>query len=241
MNTQKLVLSTLLLGATAGMAQAQTEAGKVLLSGQVNYQSNDSKESPLNNPAGVYPNMNTKNKYNQLNFTPQAGFFVANHLAIGLSATIASTKQNNSYVDYTGAITPSPYAYTNKNTNTSFSVGPFVRYYKMLGEKFGLYGQLNTGYQRGTQKYSSDYPNYYPSTTTSNGGYISINPGFVYFPTNKLGLELTLGSLGYQRGKSEERSTRPDYISINRSYSSFTTNLSIQYLTVGASFYLGKS
>ena len=245
MRTQKTIVSALALSLTIGVAQAQTEAGKVLLNGRINY----SQSTNESNTTGIVTNPNgpnsQKSKQSSFSFLPQIGFFVADNLAIGLSGSTSSTKQKQTQYYGGPNITPSTSASIDEYETKALSVGPFVRYYKMASEKVGFYGQLAGGYQRLKQESSTTYtgvnpPNGYNSDFKSTGGFASLMPGFVFFPTEKIGLELTVGNLSYYKTKGKPESTSPGQSSYEGTSSSFAADFGLQYITAGISFHLGN-
>lgn len=242
MKIKKSVLSTLLLGTTIGAAQAQTEAGKLLLSGQVNYsQSKNEFNSTSTNPTLPLATLYHESKRASFSFSPQVGFFVADNLAIGVGVSLNSDRVKENRNE-----SGNPYTYNYNSKNKGVTIGPFVRYYKMLGEKTGFYGQLAGGYQHQTQENTTNNSgnngnNNYSYETKSNGSYGNLVPGFVFFPTPKIGLELTVGSLSYSKSKSElVRSSQPYQETSEGSSSGFGANFGLQYLAIGASFHLGN-
>ncbi|TGE05633.1 hypothetical protein [Hymenobacter fodinae] len=212
---KKLTFSILLLGLVSG-AKAQTGAGHYLISGLINYNSSKTDNSPNTN------SQNIKSQYVQ--FIPTVGYFVADNLAIGLSGNIASSKQTQA---------SNSYGYT---TN---SVGPFVRYYKMVTEKLGFYGQLEGNYVSGTNYTTSETVNgQNTSSRRTRGGSGTLTPGIVFFPIEKLGLQLGIGNIGYYRTKETPKSPVPvNTWSTTSSY--FSTNFGLAYLNLGASLHLG--
>jgi len=244
MQIKKSVLSVLALGTTISAAQAQTEAGKLLLTGRVNY----SQSTSESNQVGTTPSLNgityQQNKQTGFGFLPQIGFFVADKLAIGLSGGISSSQTKEKYTNSSSNITPS-YSYTNKYETKAVSVGPFVRYYHMIGEKVGFYGQLAGGYQRreqesGTTSTGVNTPNDYSYGVKSTGGFANLTPGFVFFPTQKLGLELTVGNLSYSRMKGNPQGRNPNQADYENTSTVFGADFGLQYLTAGVSFHLGN-
>lgn len=223
-----------------GAVQAQTEAGKLLLSGQVNY-SQSKGESNSTDP-NFLSTVNQESEQAYFNFSPQAGFFVANNLALGISATLSSGRSKETRNE-NGNLNTSSYR---DDKSKGVAIGPFVRYYKMLGEKLGFYGQLSGGYQRQTQENNTRYSGNngngnYSYETKLTGGYGTLAPGFVFFPTQKIGLELTVGSLSYFKSKNKlVQSSSPYQGSSEGSSSSSGANFGLQYLAVGASFHLGN-
>jgi hypothetical protein len=236
MKIQKLALGALLMSTTMGVAQAQTEAGKLLLGGGVSYLAINDETKPIG--ASTTPILNNKSKNESFNFSPVIGFFVGDNLALGLAAVIGSNSQLNTQTNFTN--TGAQVSSTYKGTNKTYNVGPFVRYYKMMGEKIGFYGELSGGYQYGKYKSSYDYPQSNSSTEISRGGYASVAPGLVFFPTEKIGLQLTAGNLSYSKGKSKPNDISSNQTDYEKEGSTFNTNFGIQYLTLGASLHLGN-
>ncbi|WP_345113415.1 hypothetical protein [Hymenobacter algoricola] len=233
---QKLALSALLAGATISVAQAQTKERTVLLSGSIGYSSGKTENTTTAIPGT--PALPGQSSGSSIAVGSQAGFFIADNLVVGLNAGLSSGKNNYSQDMYTspGIIQTS----ATKETLKRLSFGPFVRYYHMVGEKAGFYGQLSGGYQRSTEETTGDPPFFVSRTTKGSGGYASILPGFVYFPTAKLGLELTLGSLSYTKITSTSQVLAPARSEGKSTSSNFAANFGLQNLTLGASFHLGN-
>lgn len=235
-------MSALLMGTTMGVAQAQTESGKLLISSTVNYSHYNNESS--SNGSAVYPGyMDAKYRGYSFNLSPQAGFFIADNLAIGFDFGVGTSSQKDTRTEYSSTYNTFLY-YNAKVTNKTVNVGPFVRYYKMLGEKAGLYSQLSGGYQRQIGKQNSEYTgdtnrnDTYETKTT--GGYASLIPGFVYFPSKKFGIDLAMGGFNFNRTKSKTHNDFAWQESSKSTVSSLAANFGIQYLSVGASLYLGN-
>ncbi|WBA41242.1 outer membrane beta-barrel protein [Hymenobacter canadensis] len=226
---KKLATSLLLLGA-ATAAHAQTSAGTVLLGGNVGYNSSKEKIS-----SGSYAFENSQQAFR---IVPTVGYFITDNLALGLAGGIERGKAKSSYKNDDPYATSNQYELTGRSSSTY--VGPFVRYYKMVGEKAAFYGQLDASYRKGSAENERITPSSEIEVVKDNNrGFSSnITPGFVFFPTNKLGLELTLGYLGYYRAKTVQEKT-DQMQEWRRENSSFGASFGLQYLNIGASFYLG--
>ncbi|SHI42874.1 hypothetical protein SAMN02745146_0850 [Hymenobacter daecheongensis DSM 21074] len=233
---QKFVLSTLLAGATISVAQAQTKPGTVLLGGSVSY--NSGKSEATTSQASTIPKLATDISSRQVSFSPQVGFFVANNLVLGLNAGVSSDKTTSSQDSYSGVGTP--VAYANEEILKELHLGPFVRYYHMFGEKAGLYGQVGGGYHRSTRENSSEVPFSYDSESKTTGGYANLLPGFVYFPTPKIGLELTMGNIFYSKSSYTSQVLSPNKSESKGNSNRFGANFGLHQLAVGASFHLGN-
>jgi hypothetical protein len=239
MKIQKTIASALALSLTVGVAQAQTEAGKLLVSGQVNYFQSEGESTSTTNATG---SLHQDYKQSSFNFAPQIGYFIADNLALGISVGLGSGRFRNTRTDANNLGT-----YRRNDYTKGINVGPFVRYYKMLGERAGFFGQLVGGYQRQNQDNSTDYSGvngneYYDYRAKVTGGFATLSPGFIFFPTPKIGLELTVGGISYTKSKSTTQSQSNQYYLDNYegSSSSFGANFGLQHLAVGASFHLGN-
>ncbi|UOQ73426.1 hypothetical protein [Hymenobacter cellulosilyticus] len=231
----KFICAAALCCGSALSVRAQTSAGTILLSGAINY--NTSTED--RNGVGSFSfNPSSTEDYRYLRLSPSAGFFVADKLVVGLQADFTTSKRTLSqdeYINATGAVM----RFTSIDEEKGVTVGPFVRYYQMLGEKLGLYGQLAGGYFYGTYEQRGDYQ-LRSQQGTSKGGYGRFTPGIVFFPTPKLALELTVGNASYNSGTSKSRYSAGAQEGTERKYSNFQGSFGFQHITVGAAFHLGS-
>ena len=105
-----------------------------------------------------------------LSLTPDAGVFLFKNFALGLQleSNISSSKQDST-----------------KSTNSSFNVGPFVRYYYKI-RNFAPFLQLSYGV--GTISTSGSGI----TASTVKGSVLGIGPGFAFFLNDKIGIEALL-------------------------------------------------
>jgi len=145
-------------------------------------------------------------KSNVLGINPVWGYFVNDNLALGI---------NGGYT----------YAYTKeiKFSSHNFLLGPMVRYYVKANGKFALFGQASLDFEVGRAKRA------WPSTrkTLTYAFNPAIRPGFVYYPTSKIGLELLMGGISYKHETSEtsERKSTVDDFNINFNFRSISLGL----------------
>ncbi|OGX83585.1 outer membrane beta-barrel protein [Hymenobacter coccineus] len=154
----KKVFLLALLAFAAGTAHAQTPLtkGKGLLTGTIGY-------SRVSSDPGVARDL--------FEFAPKVGTFVADNLAVGISASISLYSGNGGSFG-----------------SNMYTVGPFARYYRFVdGDKFALFGQGSLGYTRTNETGSGGY----------NQGYLSVTPGLAFFPIPRFGLEASLRGLSY--------------------------------------------
>ncbi|SFC70158.1 Outer membrane protein beta-barrel domain-containing protein [Parapedobacter composti] len=121
-----------------------------------------------------------------LGILPSVGFFVSDNIAVG-------TGLGYSYSENTDALA------FEGNKLSVFSVAPFARLYKGEGD-FKFFGQLSVPMGWGTAKEGDT-----KLGNTEQYG-VELAPGFAYFPTSKIGIELSVRGLYYQTNtlKAEE-------------------------------------
>ncbi len=149
-----LLLASLALAAGTAHAQTPLTKGKGLLTGTIGYR----RES-----SGATRDL--------FEFAPKVGTFVADNLAVGISASVSLYGGN-----------------ADRFGSNSYAVGPFARYYRFVGgDKFALFGQGSLGYTRTNETGSDGY----------NQGFLSVTPGLAFFPIPRFGLEASLRGLSY--------------------------------------------
>ncbi|WP_131539927.1 outer membrane beta-barrel protein [Pedobacter nototheniae] len=164
---KKLLLSLVAVAGLVYGANAQTEKGKVILGGNVGF--NTSKVDGANK-ADV-----------SFSVVPQAGYFVANNFAIGTGVGYTYNKEV-SRLRQTGA----------------FEVAPFGRYYVNLSDQFKFFGQLSVPMAFGTVKAVDANGDTGAKVGTSTSIGVNVAPGFAFFPTKRIGIEVSVNGLGYE-------------------------------------------
>ncbi|HET9504883.1 MAG TPA: hypothetical protein VFO93_15170 [Hymenobacter sp.] len=223
----KKSFSIFLLCATASIAHAQSpiKAGTVALGGSINY-SHSSDE--VNSNTG-YRNGSYSSSYsnNILSLSPEASYFVADNISIGLSL-------NYSIQEISFSSSPN-FGGTSYRDATSFRIGPFVRYYKMLTDQFGFTGTLGAGYEHDKQPGQTNNS----VALKSNGFYAALTPGFIFLPIPKLGIGASVGGLGYTRlnVEPETSTTNGSYTQTN---STFGASFGLAQLTFSGTYFFGR-
>ncbi|WP_019946366.1 outer membrane beta-barrel protein [Hymenobacter aerophilus] len=234
---KKILFGALLLSAATLSAQAQISAGTKLLTGSINYNQGKSED----NSTGTY-NQASERKAKSFFFNPSVGYFVADNLALGVEGGLSlgrSTTDRSYNVPVGGGFAGQFSREESEERTRTLSGGLFGRYYKFLGEKVALYGQLGGGYQNtysSRQILSQNVP--FCSSGRQEGVYANLLPGVVFFPTNKLGLELQLQGISYSRltEKNSGNSSVFNYTSSN-----FNFGFGLSSLRLGISLYLGRN
>ena len=222
---------------SAGAAQAQLSAGHILVGGDAGYTSN--------HPDDQDATLDTKTTTGS--FSPRIGYFIKDNLAIGLDIQYHGTKEvkdeNDTSVDGTVLKTTT--------TNTSALIGPFVRYYKPVGEKAAFFGHLNLGFggeKQKTELSGRDKPTdaaLLPKDVKYGNVNVALRPGFAYFPTKHFGFELTTNAiaLGYNNRKLKDLASgqKAEDFTSNGFYAQadLRSLISPTSWQIGATFYLG--
>ncbi|SKB37602.1 Outer membrane protein beta-barrel domain-containing protein [Parapedobacter luteus] len=148
-----------------------------------------------------------------LGIIPSVGYFVSDNFAVGTGIGYAYEK-NTAGAD----------VFSSSNTVHAFSVAPFARLYKG-DSNFKFFGQLSVPMAWGTAKADDTKL----GNIESYG--VELAPGFAYFPTSKIGIELSVRGLYYQNSsiKPEEGS--------NVTTNSFGLNANSLAPRLGVQFY----
>ncbi|MCZ4245035.1 outer membrane beta-barrel protein [Pedobacter punctiformis] len=173
---KKLLLSLVAVAGLVYGANAQTEKGKVILGGNVGF--NTSKVDGANK-ADV-----------SFSIVPSAGYFVANNFAIGTGVGYTYNKE-----------------VSRLRQNEAFVVAPFGRYYVGLSDQFKFFGQLSVPMAFGNNKIvdANGDTGAKVGSTTSIG--VNVAPGFAFFPTKRIGIEVSVNGLGYNNFSIKDEAT----------------------------------
>ena len=192
----------------------QISSGTTLLGGTLNYSSSSSR---LNS------DQNQVFKSNSFSIAPKAGYFIADNVVLGASLGLNGGRQKN--------------ISTIQNKQSGYSVGPFVRYYKFLGERTALFGNAAFNYSLTKNKSLDSNQELTPTNNSESiGAYIT--PGLTYFASSKIGLEISLGYVGYTKTFSENSINTANSSKTNSSGFGKYYGLANSFL--GINFYLGR-
>ena len=145
-------------------------------------------------------------------------------LAVGLVLGLASYKQQVAGVD--------------NEKSSGLSIAPSVRYYMPIGNRVKFYGQLLVPI--GSEK-----------TTLNNGVAVDVKtqtmgvnliPGFAFFPSPKISLELNVGSIFFQTSKTGDyKQTTMGVSMLGQDLYSTSNNFNFYNpVSMGIKFHLGK-
>jgi hypothetical protein len=180
---KKLLLSLIAVSALAFTTQAQTEKGKFMLGGNVEFNSNK---------------VDGANKANTtFDIVPSVGYFVTDNFAIGTGVGFETSKIHTSTT-----VAGNTIGATRKDQ--AFVVAPFARYYKGITEQFKFFGQLSVPMSFGNTKVGDvDGNNYAKVSKYTNVG-VALSPGFAFFPSKKFGIEFSVEGISYNDNKLKD-------------------------------------
>ena len=223
-----LLIAVLFIAATQ-VSQAQTpiKAGTVQLGGSIGYSRQSSDGSYTFSDGSGAINLTSQHAVsNYFTINPSAGYFLADNLAVGISAGYTTNKVVFTYGNG-GHIKG-----TSKAGNMYW--GAFLQYYRMFTDQFGVSGTLSAGYNHSTQRYATNSINSYGGA--DNGFVGALTPSLVFFPIPKFSLGASIGSVGYTRTKMEQEAGVNSAPLIN---SSFGANFGLNSLAFSGTYYFG--
>lgn len=188
---KKIILSLAVLAFGYTNAQEVKQAteygfskGNIFVEGQLSFGSSKETESAGGTDVSEL-------KAGTFTFTPKAGFFVTDDLAVGAQLAISSGKEEET-------VFGSPNV-TTEETVSGFGAGVFARYYFLnLGERFKTYAEVGAGF--GTTKNEVDSEEVAKTNTFGIGLDLGIN----YFVTKKIAISFGLADvLAFNSSKTE--------------------------------------
>lgn len=164
---KKLLLSLVAVAGLAFTTQAQTEKGKFIVGGNVGFNSTKVEGAD-------------KADFN-FSIVPSAGYFVSDNFALGTGVGYLYNK-----------------SVSGSTLTESIEVAPFGRYYVGLSDQFKFFGQLSVPMSFGNIKDVDDVTgDVGDKRATTTAISVKLSPGFAFFPTKRVGIEVSLDGLGY--------------------------------------------
>ncbi|MFC5540051.1 hypothetical protein ACFPQ1_37480 [Rhodocytophaga aerolata] len=229
-----LLCSLFLLVVSSIVCFSQISRGSFMIGGALHFSYEDSyynDKNPRSNPTNqVY--LEEDGTIFQVN--PTFGYFVLNNVVVGL---------NPGFSKQTTLLTREDYY--SRFVNNSFSLSPFIRYYASLNEKlrFFVHGTLfSYQYMASTNKEQTfDVTRETTSKLYSLSPSFRIQPGIVFFATKRVGIEATLGFIGYSFTKSKrEGTTDGNKFEHKATDKNFQFSLNPASFNLGLQFYLNR-
>ncbi|MBL7934170.1 MAG: outer membrane beta-barrel protein [Bacteroidia bacterium] len=231
---KQIIISTLIL--TSGILSAQTSKGNFMLGGNIGHNFNETTNQDTS-----MARRRSQTANSSFAGSVSGGYFIKDNIAVGI---VLGYSSNSSTFENEGITGNQPYTGKDSYHSNMISAGAFFRQYKMLGQsRFGLFYQVSGTYGVGdwnqTQKSQSGNNvvelNY---SGKSSQLALNLNPGITYFVTNRIGLEATLGYIGYSsQSGNNNRSTGFQSDTKTRQ---LNANFSLSSLSLGVRVYLGK-
>lgn len=183
------------------ISSAQIGIGRSFLSGGTGFNSS----SPEN------PEPGSTRQFTRFNANAMYGILVRHTWAVGVSSSYQTQRQT--FYD------------NSKNQSNTFGVGPFVRKYFGLGERFFFHVDLSYAYSQ-QEDFSRSPQGEKGPMTRLTGNTFAFTPGASYFVTDRIALQAMLGELAYRRFKNQDNDT-----------SEFDVNFDISSFSLGASVF----
>lgn len=201
------IFFVLLLCAICTAVQAQFSEGTKTAGGGISYSVTSNRQ-----PDG------TGDRLRNFIMTLKGGYFVKDQLEAGLHLGLDSRKQQ-----------------WDRNTNTlesfsrsTFVIGPYARFYNPLTEVVALFGEAELQFGFGGGSYSND-TRYRVSTFS-----IGVRPGVSLMVNENLGLETSIGFIGYQH---EAMGRRGNYEATRQSTGTFRAGFNLSDISLGFRLY----
>ena len=192
----------------------QISSGTTLLGGTLNYNSYNTRVNSTQNQ--VFKN-------NSFAIAPKAGYFISDNLVLGASLGLTTGKQKNGS--------------DIQSKHSGYSIGPFVRYYKFLSERLAIFGNAAFNYNKTkTNSLNFNQELVHSSNNEIIGAYLT--PGLTYFASSRIGLEISLGYIGYYKNLNEQNVNTTNYYKNNNS--GFVKYYGLGNSALGVNFYLGR-
>lgn len=192
----KTIVFLLAFLAGAGAVHAQTSPGNMMAGGAISFSSSSREGGSVND-------------YGAFGFAPSFGYFVSDHLAVGTSLTIATSRTG------TGSA---------KTTENAFGIGPFARYYLFTSnEQFAFFGQAGLSFL--SQK--TDPP--VGEITKGNAISFSLFPGAAYFFNEHWAMELSITGFAVTSEDPDTDNDNDKRTTVDFSIHSFSPSLGLRY------------
>lgn len=191
---------------------AQLAKGNIQLGGSLGYNSQHDRSYDPNG----YP---YSGESTSTTISPKAGFFISDRSVVGLGLSYTAQTSDAVYAGI-GSL--------GKTDRDVFSVVPYFRSYKSLGEMAAFFIQAEASLGFGTLKFSGT------SYDLSSYGF-AVKPGFNLFLSRKWALEASFGSLAYEATKQSPENSK----SSERS-DKFRFNFNMATLSLGAQFFIAR-
>jgi len=197
-------------------AYSQIKKGNMQLGGDIGLSKYSQEQNSIS--------QNSSSTNTSWSILPAFGYFVTETSSLGLGLGFdrfdqfyKSTNSNSILIGQPATL------YNNENTNArgQFIIKPYYRIHKIVSQNFVLFAELNAFYGFGSREETNNWTN---TEVDSNGQIISqnssstkvsqkqstwgvgLNPGIIFFPNEKWGIDFSVGLLGYSEVIGESNS-----------------------------------
>jgi len=217
---KKIIFFLYFIWGLGSVTMAQTQAGNIFMNTSLGW-NNDESTSNGTNSAGVVTSNSQKSS--SFNIQPMVGIFITDNLALGIFTNYSYSENTSIYSDVSNN-------YSSKNN--SITIGPFIRKFFPLNERFAIYGQGNIGFSHSSTRFEPEIVgSVFNTNSKTNNFSAALRPGIVFFATSKIGVDLSVQGLQYSIGKEKNSS---------RSISNFNAGFNFPNLNIGLNIYLNR-
>ena len=234
---------TLFLSAALLTSHAQLAKGKLISGlnlGGSNFSQADKSQS------GYYIS-NYSHKGRSITITPDIGYMLSSKFAAGIALQLGSYINEGKSLNTHSHLIMDTIMFTHSTSTENSVIGkqigilPYLRYYKLFNERFGIFGEFALGYQIGRGKGKNTHIEdgiirVGDFTSRTNIYSAMLRSGAVYFLSKKVGIEASFGRLNYDN--SSLHSESKNNATSKSSYSTLGLQLGLSSLTLGAKVYL---
>lgn len=191
---QTLLAFSLFLLAFIGSASAQGHKGQYYLGGSLTYDYSSFGKTSVITYTNGYTNYTTS-KISAFSVRPEFGFFISDKWSIGIQPVYTRTGGTETSDFHSSVNATDNFVSSDKYHNDIVGIGVHARYYAMISDKFGFFPEFGISTLNNTT--------YFKYGTFSVGA----TPNFVFFPTQKLGVNLGFGGVSYNLDYQTKNST----------------------------------
>lgn len=207
---KKILLTGVFVALAFITAHAQIGAGTIAVGGNLEISSRTTKYKFSSGSADGPTN-------SSFAIGPQASYFLSDEFSVGARISFVSNKTENA----TG---------NTKTTTNSFVFSPLARYHIPMGERFYFFGQgrLDFAFAGGKTKTGGVSIDGDPSNMIG----LAVSPGILFFPGEKIGIEMAFDLLSFHSQVSKDADDK-DNKTVSNTFSFgpdlFSPSLSIQF------------
>lgn len=178
------------------LTNAQTEKGRRMIGGQGLYYKNSSEEGPFSYSSSGY------------NFKPMVGYFIADNLAVGLDLSYGRGRYGGERTFVANEVIGT---YSNESEASQYGTGIFARYYSNISPKLKVFIHAQIDYSVEFSEYTETKADSLRQVTRieassyeteTNRKSVFVGPGLAFFPSSRIGIQATFGSIGYSRSQT---------------------------------------